>query len=72
MMTPFHGTKTDFIKRESRVWGEDVVDNLLDGGYDAVYTTAGWKWILPLTVKVDKEGGYPKTVAVGDSQHRDQ
>lgn len=56
MMAPFHGTQTNFIDHEIGVWGIDYVTDLFNKGYDAIYTTAGWKWQLPVTVAVDVEG----------------
>lgn len=49
MMAPFHGTQTNFIDHEIGVWGIDYVTDLFNKGYDAIYTTAGWKWQLPVT-----------------------
>lgn len=49
MNTPFYGTETDFVKHETRVWGEEYVDSLLDSGYTTVLTSAGWKWLAPIT-----------------------
>lgn len=47
MMAPFYGTQEDFIKREISVWGIDYITDLFDKGYDAIETTAGWKWQMP-------------------------
>lgn len=51
-MTPqFYGTQDDFIKREIEVWGIDYITDLFDKGYDAIKTTAGWKWQMPVAVR---------------------
>lgn len=63
MNTPFYGTETDFIKHETRVWGEEYVDDLLNRGYTTVLTSVGWKWLLPSMI-----GGRTNTLVTNDSR----
>ncbi len=51
-MTGYLGTETEFINHESRTWGIEYIEELLDKGYEPKLTTDGWRWILP--VKVEK------------------
>lgn len=46
-------TENDFIRHEMEVWDEEYVTNLLNAGYKAILTTAGWKWVLPLTAPIE-------------------
>lgn len=47
-------TQGDFITHEIKVWGFEYIENLLNHGYDAILTTAGWKWVLPNKVANDE------------------
>lgn len=38
-------TETDFINSESRKWGEQEIESLLNKGFAPKLTTEGWKWI---------------------------
>lgn len=55
MMTPYFGTETQFINREIDTWGESYITDLLNKGYVAVFTTAGWKWQMPVVVERVRE-----------------
>ena len=43
-------TQEEFLNREIYIWSEDYIFDLLDRGYEVKLTTAGWRWIAPVTV----------------------
>ena len=39
-------TADEFIKREYRIWGEEYIDDLINGGYTPVLLSNGkWSWL---------------------------